>query len=448
MKNVAIYMRVSSDRQAREGDSIPAQREALTKYVVDHPDMVLAGEYLDDGISGQKFQQRDELQRMLSDARDGKIDIILFTKLDRFFRSVRHYAATQEMLEKNNVKWIAIWEPMYDTTTPAGQLIVNQMMSFAQFEAQNTGQRINQVFSYKISQGEVISGNTALGHKIENKHIVLSDDAPIVKDLFNHYNLNNNLSELTKYAYAEYGLRREPSTWRRFLKNKKYIGEFRGNKNYCPPIISKELFENVQRKLSMNLKTYPQKRIYLFTGLIRCEVCGHMLTGAMITAKRKDGYKTIHAGYRCHRYYSPNKTCSFSGAKYESVIERFLLEKLKQETSDYRMEVESQKKKKINTGKKKADLEKKISKLKELYINDLITIEEYKKDKERFEKEIEELQKQEDGKRPLFELAKFSEMKMDELYNSFSREEKQFFWRSIVKEIRWSRKNGLSVIFL
>lgn len=52
MKKAAIYLRVSTDRQAREGDSIPAQRDALIKYVSDRPDMVLAGEYIDDGISG------------------------------------------------------------------------------------------------------------------------------------------------------------------------------------------------------------------------------------------------------------------------------------------------------------------------------------------------------------------------------------------------------------
>jgi DNA invertase Pin-like site-specific DNA recombinase len=151
MKRVALYMRVSSDQQVKEGDSIPAQRDALTKYAKEKGYSIV-GEYLDDGISGTKYSQRDELQRLLSDVQSGKIDLILITRLDRWFRSVRHYTATQEILDKNNVGWLAIWEPVYDTTTPQGRLIVNQMMSIAQFEAENTGQRIRQVQAYKLSQ--------------------------------------------------------------------------------------------------------------------------------------------------------------------------------------------------------------------------------------------------------------------------------------------------------
>jgi len=89
MKKTAIYIRVSTDEQAREGDSIPAQREALRRYIEEHDDLILAGEYIDEGISGRKFQQRDDLQRLLDDVRAGKVDLIAFTKLDRWFRSVR-----------------------------------------------------------------------------------------------------------------------------------------------------------------------------------------------------------------------------------------------------------------------------------------------------------------------------------------------------------------------
>lgn len=200
MKRTAIYLRVSSDRQVQEGDSIAAQRQALTKYIDDRPDLVLAGEYIDDGISGTKYSQRDELQRMLADVEEGKIDLLIFTKLDRFFRSVRHYTAAQAILDKHGVGWTAIWEPIYDTTTPQGRLIVNQMMSIAQFEAENTGQRIKQVQAYKVTQGEVISGNAPYGYRIENKHLVPSEDAESVLLAFQTFertgSINGSLMEL------------------------------------------------------------------------------------------------------------------------------------------------------------------------------------------------------------------------------------------------------------
>ena len=187
MKRTAIYIRVSTDEQAKEGDSIPAQREALRKYIDEHEELALADEYVDEGISGRKFQQRDELQRLLDDVRAGKIDLIAFTKLDRWFRSVRHYSSTQDLLDRYHVDWIAIWEPMFGTATPSGRLVVNQMMSIAQYEAENTGSRIRQVFEYKVQQGEVLSGHIPRGYVIQNKHLVPGPDANVIIDLFNFF---------------------------------------------------------------------------------------------------------------------------------------------------------------------------------------------------------------------------------------------------------------------
>ena len=145
MTRAALYIRVSSDRQAKEGDSIHAQREALRQYAQSHH-MQIYGEYVDDGVSGTRAD-RDELSRLLSDVESGMIDVILITKLDRLYRSLKHYLNMMDRLDRHNVGWLAIWEN-YDTTTPQGRLIVSQMMSIAQFEAENTGARIRAVFDY------------------------------------------------------------------------------------------------------------------------------------------------------------------------------------------------------------------------------------------------------------------------------------------------------------
>lgn len=89
----AIYMRVSTTQQASEGQSLEAQEKILKDYAANHPNIIIVDTYVDDGISGTKFDQRDELQRLLSDVKSGKIKLILFTKLDRFFRlvPVTHY---------------------------------------------------------------------------------------------------------------------------------------------------------------------------------------------------------------------------------------------------------------------------------------------------------------------------------------------------------------------
>lgn len=122
MKRAALYMRVSSTKQVKAGDSIPAQRDALTRYAK-NKGMIIAGEYLDDGISGTRAD-RDELSRLIEDVQAGKIDIILITKLDRLYRNIKHYLNMMEVLDKYHVGWLAIWESIYDTTTPQGRLIV------------------------------------------------------------------------------------------------------------------------------------------------------------------------------------------------------------------------------------------------------------------------------------------------------------------------------------
>lgn len=450
MKRTAIYLRVSSDKQAQEGDSIPAQRDALRKYIDDRPDLSFAGEYLDDGISGTKLD-RDELQRLLDDVKAGKIDLILVTKLDRWFRSIRHYINTQELLDKHGVGWLAIWEPIYDSTTPQGRLIINQMMSIAQFEAENTGSRINQVFAYKVKQGEVISGTLGLGHKIENKHIVLDENAPIVKDLFEYYDRTSCLADMARYAMEKYGLDRCSSTWRRFLHNEKYVGSYRGNPEYCPAIISKDLFQSVQRKLTMNIKGGTKKRrTYIFSGLIVCYSCGRIMTGCPINSKSKNGTPHTYYGYRCHRHYDPVSHCDGIRARFESTIERRLLEKLPGELEKYILEAEIKEKPKADNAKKRAAVTKKISRLKELYINELISLEEYKADKEKYEIELSALEA-DDPQTEVKDLSKYKDLLTKDigaLYKTLGREQKQFFWRSILKEIHVSKDGDVKPIFL
>jgi DNA invertase Pin-like site-specific DNA recombinase len=87
MTRMAIYCRVSTDAQVKEGDSIQAQLDALRAYAKKNG-YEIAGEYIDNGVSGTLLDERDELQRMLDDVRDGKIDLVAFTRLDRYFRSI------------------------------------------------------------------------------------------------------------------------------------------------------------------------------------------------------------------------------------------------------------------------------------------------------------------------------------------------------------------------
>lgn len=426
----AIYMRVSTDKQALEGDSIPAQREALLKYVEEH-NMALTGEYVDGGASGTKAD-RDELQRLLDDVQTDKIDRILFCKLDRWFRSVRHYTATQEILDAHHVTWTAIWEPIYDTSTPSGRLIVNQMMSIAQFEAENTSLRIRQVFDYKASIGEVTSGKVPFGFSIKDKRLVPDENAEIIRRVFEFYDQNGSLHQTRNYA-ASIGYDRDIKSLKSALQNRKYIGEYRGMKTYCQPIIDRGLFDSVQKKLGMNIKDNA-KSTYIFTGLLYCGTCGRRLSGRTHRNDSKPNWNTWYY-YRCPGVYQTWKEDCTNRRNYtESRIESFLLADIKPFVRKYKLQRQNEQDIKRDNSKKIAELRMKVSRLTDLYVDSLITMEDYTKRKDGFLREIETLQQQE-HEPPKADLDWILHFDFDGVYKTFSREEKRLFWRRLVEKI-------------
>lgn len=387
MLRVALYIRVSTNQQAKEGDSIPAQLAALREYVDSHENYLNAGEYIDDGVSGTK-NDREELQRLLDDVKNDKIDKIIFVKLDRWFRSIKHYINTQDILEKHNCNWLAIWEPIYDSSTPQGRMIINTMVNLAQFEAENTGSRIKQVFEYKAAQGEVLSGKILFGYCITDKHLALDPAAaPIVRAIFEEYARNNSLADAVRLA-GDLGRVTDCRSIKRLLRNRKYMGEFRGNVNYCPAIIDKPTFDAVQIALARNIKQ-SQKRTYIFSGMLICSECGRRLSGTWHTTSR-NGRVYHHVLYRCNAHYSPVPKCSQSGTISESSVEKAVLAAVKNEVDKITIEQSKPRQngvKRATAAKEKA-IARKLERLKTAYLAGAIPLDEYKMDRERLTAEL------------------------------------------------------------
>ena len=425
MKRAAIYIRVSTDKQVQEGDSIAAQRDALMKYISDH-NYILVGEYLDDGISGTK-NDRAEFQRMMEDVKSGLIDLILITKLDRIHRSLRNFLNMQDTLDKYGVNWLAIWEPIYDSSTPQGRMIINTMMNLAQFEAEQTGQRIRQVFQYKREKGEVCSGNTPYGLKIENKHFVTDENFEKVKKIFRYYVDHSNVKQTVDYG-VEIGVMLGGSGIKHMLKNEKYI-----------PFIGKDLFDDVQMLFAKNIK-YNTRRTYIFSGLVVCAECGGKFGGH--TRSHESHY------YRCTKHFNKANVvtpCRNSRSISENKLERYMLEHVKEKLEEYLFRKQQEEKPKDNSKRIKT-LEGKIKKLKDLYLNDLITLEEYKKDRQEYEIEITSLKTP--VQRDYSAHTTVLEMDLENLYPMLSKEQKRNFWRSVIDHISFDNDRKIEVYFL
>ena len=443
MRNTAIYIRVSTDTQARKGDSLGEQMDTLKKYIDEQPDLVLYDTYIDDGVSGQKLD-RGDFTRLLDDVKAGRVDFIIFTKLDRWFRSLRHYLNTQAILEKHNVAWLAVSQPFYDTSTPQGRAFVAQSMMFAELEAQNDSVRIKDVFNYKYKRGEVLSGKTPLGYSIKDKHLVPNEDAEKAVAVFEYYDRTNSLSSTTFFLEHEYGIVMSISNLKKsILMNTKYIGVFRDNNTFCPAIIDQELFDRVQVNLKRNVKS-SVKRDYIFSGIMKCENCGKPMSGRTLKIKRKQ--RTYeYSAYVCRQAY-PLKRCDNRKNIIESTIEKYILANVRSEAEKYITEYETKEKPIIDRKKKHAAIERKIERLKELYVNEVITLDELKKDREKLLQQLTEIP--DEQPKDLSSLKSLLNSNFEEMYQTFDKKERRRFWRSIIKEIRADREKKYHIIFL
>lgn len=443
MVRVGIYCRVSTDQQVRDGDSIQAQLSALRIYAKEH-DYEIAGEYVDDGISGTLLAERDELQKLLDDVKQKKVDLILFTRLDRWFRSIRHYLNTQEVLDKYNVPWRAIWES-FETQTPQGRFMVNQTLSFAQYESETTAIRIRHVFDYKKEQREALSGKVPFGYKIVDKHIIPDPEkVDIARQVFQTYIETGSICETLKLMQG-HGLPKNQRALKWMLSNRKYLGEAYGIEGYMEPLIDKQTFETVQHMLSMNVKR-TQIRNYVFSGMVWCADCGRKMTGTSDVNKYK-GKNERYKVYRCMYHYRPIKTCGNTKGINEKKLEKYLVTNLKNLAF---ADIKAEDKRKVKSYEKQiATIEKKMSRLKELYVNELINLDEYKHDMAAYKADIdgfkERLNEYEGGDKTA--LKDLVGSRLDEWYWTLTEDEKRELWASVIDKIYYGSDKNISVIF-
>lgn len=456
LMRVAVYIRVSSDEQAERGDSIRDQKERGIKYIEEHKNMVLQDIYLDDGVSGQKID-RDDFTRLMNHVKEGLVDLIIFTKLDRWFRSLRHYLNTQAVLEKHHAAWTAIDQPFFDTSTPYGRAFVAQSMTWAELEAQNGGLRVADVFRTKVTHGEVISGKVPHGYRIENKHLVLSEEAPAIQDTIFYFLKHQSMNQAVNYLKETHGIIMSVQNFKQsILRNEKITGRYRSNETYCPRLISDEAFQQIQRILdhNSNIKS-SQKYPYIFTGLLVCAECGQKMSGCHINSVSKQKDKTVlrykYPAYECKHHRSFRK-CGNGGAIREVRIEEYLMKNVKEQFGTYIADFEAKSKKTADNRQKKNQLQKKIGRLKDLYLNEAITLEEYKTDREELENQLNKLT---DIKQPVKNPEASINMinkDFESMYQHLDNQQKRLFWRSVIKEIRLSKRSGCcreyTIIFL
>lgn len=415
MKNVGLYVRVSTQEQKNHGLSVDSQIDALKEYC-DKQGYTIYSVYNDAGISGRKkYKSRPALLQLLDDCKNGKIDLILFTKLDRWFRSVADYYEVQSILDETKVPWRAIWED-YETETSSGIFKVNIMLSIAQAESDRTSERIRAVNAYRRAKGEYI-GCAPRGYKVVNKNLVVDEELkPTIQLFFDTY--LSTLSPSRALDAVNDTLHIDRRSARRMLLNKTYSGDADGYK--CYAYITPAQHDYICRVFATRKERKAPKvrHTYIFSGLLRCGRCGKAMTGL-----------TKHTRlYQCVNHYSKGD-CDYGSYTREDMIENYLLNQIEDLVGGSQSHVKTKAKKNIDPERKIKTLQQRLERIGLRFELGDISRDEFLSKRQELQEKISKL-KMIDNREPVILPDGWKEV-----YNILDADHKKAFWNSIIKTI-------------
>jgi len=253
-KNVraALYTRVSTEDQAKEGFSLDAQLEKLKAYCTAR-DWLISGEYIDDGYSGRNIK-RPAYSRLLTDM--NKWEVLLVIKMDRIHRNSKNFMMMMEELKKHNKEFVSMTESL-DTSTAMGRFVMDIIQRIAQLESEQIGERVYVGMEQKARiNGGHLGFNIPYGYDYENGTLIINnDESRIVNEIFNEYEAGMSMAKLAMFLNERGIPTKQDKTWGRqtianILKNPLYCGTFHWEKfqhrKVFPAIIKEEQFKSTQ----------------------------------------------------------------------------------------------------------------------------------------------------------------------------------------------------------
>jgi len=436
---IAIYIRVSTEDQAKEGYSLAVQREYLESFAK-REGLEVFKIYQDDGISGYSTE-RPALKELFKDAKDKKFDLVLVYKIDRFSRNLKDLLNLVDDLSSYGVGFKSAAEP-FDTTTSAGKLMFQQLGSFAEFERNRIAERVFPGMVKGVQQGNWQGARYGpYGYEYNKERKLLEtneEEAKVVKLIYTMFLYDKSIRGITEYLTRKGYRNRKGNIFTTkligdILKNRMYTGKLIWNVHHYDktqktrkgyryiknppdkiiiaqgkhqPIISEEDFELAQKKLAERRVERKKKASdYPLSGILYCAKCNHKYLGLTSISNHRTGTKK--RWYRCmgpYRSFIRCKNKSVKAIDLESEVAEILETLLKNDklkTSQW-MNV-TLANLPVFAESAKTDLEKvknrlnsnlkKQSKLTDAYLENLLSEELYKQKNESLRQEEEELKK-------------------------------------------------------
>ena len=396
-KKCGLYMRVSTEDQAREGFSLPEQRERLETFckfkgyeIVDY--------YEDAGISAKTGNYRPEFERLKNDIKAKKINTIVALKLDRITRSIYDWENLMTFLDENGAYLDCVNDEI-NTTSANGKMISRLLMSVSQNEIERTSERTKIGLAGAIKSGH-IPHIAPLGYKHEDKKLVIDySTKDVVIRIFDLYYNGYSYQKISNLFNEEKVLGKDnwrDSTIVNILENEIYKGDFVHGKrtkhptyyeNVVEPIVSKEMWEDCQVQKKKNSRSYKRTLTYLYLQKLKCPRCGRILGGKATTKKNGSTYFYYYCNDCKIEFKEKVINDYFSQfiselVEYDSVVNQFFLPMIKQKFDEPKEQLEKEIKEQNN----------KLERIKKAYINGVFELKEYNEEKKIVEKAISELE--------------------------------------------------------
>lgn len=403
-KTAGVYIRVSTEDQAREGFSLGEQKEkllALCKF----KELDVYKVYEDAGVSAKDIEHRPQFQQMLQDMKDGKINYIVAYKLDRITRSVRDLEELITLLEQYGCYLLCDRDDV-NTSTANGKFFVRMLTVLSQLEIEIVSERTKFGLNGAIKSGH-IPGQRPFGYtKSEEKKMVIDPTTRhYVEKIFNMYLEGKSFQQIANYfndnnIYPEKKWR--DTTISKIIDNRIYMGDYEQYKrigkknnmepivymNVVEPIISRAMWEECQRQKEINQRTYTRDRIYTFFQRLKCPKCGRIMK-----CKGSGGKKRKYMYYTCEKCH-----INYREDKIEEVLKNFIYDLLEYDMAvkKYFLPILADKKR-TNTDKIDMEikkLENQRKRIKDAYLKEIVELEDFEEDYKLIESKIALLEKE------------------------------------------------------
>ena len=318
----AVYTRKSSEEGLdQEYNSIDAQRDAGHAYIASQRAegwIAVADDYDDPAFSGGNME-RPALKRLMADIEAGKIDVIVIYKIDRLTRSLADFSKMVEVFERQGVSFVSVTQ-QFNTTTSMGRLMLNVLLSFAQFEREVTGERIRDKIAASKRKGMWMGGIPPIGYDVANRRLIPNEaEAKTIAHIFQRFVELGSTTKLVKELRLD-GVTSKAWTTQdgkvregkpidkgliyKVLNNRTYLGELRHKELWYqaehPPIITKSIWDDAHAILSTNGRvratTTRAATQYLLKGIV---------FGS--DGRAMSPFQTAKQNGRRYRYYVPQR---------------------------------------------------------------------------------------------------------------------------------------------